>query len=175
MLCAKFGWIWSSGSGEEVENVKRLQTDDGQKVIRKAHLLSENILPLEILQELNKSWWGLVNFHSSTSWFITYLATIKKTFRTHSQGCNIFQNKIKLDFCTQNYVTVTYYFIIIFCNILHHIDALVNIYDDYFKKNRIPLLLHQNYRKSFLRLFSLDLLIKLQMMYCSEIRFGKVS
>ena len=33
MLCAKFGWNWPSGSGEEVENVKSLQTDrqtDGQ-------------------------------------------------------------------------------------------------------------------------------------------------
>ena len=27
MLCAKFGWNWSSGSGEEDENVKSLQTD----------------------------------------------------------------------------------------------------------------------------------------------------
>ena len=27
MLCAKFGWNWPSGSGEEDENVKRLQTD----------------------------------------------------------------------------------------------------------------------------------------------------
>lgn len=27
MLCAKFGWNWLSGSGEEVENVKSLQTD----------------------------------------------------------------------------------------------------------------------------------------------------
>ena len=50
MLCAKFGWNWPSGSGEEDENVKSLQTDrqtdrrtdrqtdDGQKVIRKALL-----------------------------------------------------------------------------------------------------------------------------------------
>ena len=33
MLCAKFDWNWSSGSGEEDENVKSLQTDrrtDGQ-------------------------------------------------------------------------------------------------------------------------------------------------
>ena len=27
MLCAKFGWNWPSGSGEEVENVKSLQMD----------------------------------------------------------------------------------------------------------------------------------------------------
>ena len=27
MLCAKFGWNWPGGSGEEVENVKSLQTD----------------------------------------------------------------------------------------------------------------------------------------------------
>jgi hypothetical protein len=43
MLCAKFGQNWSSGSGEEVKNVKSLQTtdrqtDDRQKAIRKAHL-----------------------------------------------------------------------------------------------------------------------------------------
>ena len=42
MLCAKFGWNWSGGSGEEDENVKKLQTDgqtdDGRQVIRKAHL-----------------------------------------------------------------------------------------------------------------------------------------
>ena len=42
LLCAKFGWNWPSGSGEEDENVKSLQTDrqtgDGRQVIRKAHL-----------------------------------------------------------------------------------------------------------------------------------------
>ena len=54
MLCAKFGRNWLSGSGEEDENVKSLQTDrqtdgrtdgrtdgqtdDGRQVIRKAHL-----------------------------------------------------------------------------------------------------------------------------------------
>ena len=50
MLCAKFGYNWPSGSGEEDENVKSLQTDertdrrtdretdDGRQVIRKAHL-----------------------------------------------------------------------------------------------------------------------------------------
>ena len=54
ILCAMFGWNWPSGSGEEDENVKSLQTerqtdgqtdgqmdgrtDDGQQVIRKAHL-----------------------------------------------------------------------------------------------------------------------------------------
>ena len=54
MLCAKFGWNWLSGSWEEDENVKSLQTDgqtyrqidgrtdrrtdDGQQAIRKAHL-----------------------------------------------------------------------------------------------------------------------------------------
>jgi hypothetical protein len=30
MICAKFGQNWSSGSGEEVKNVKSLQTDDRQ-------------------------------------------------------------------------------------------------------------------------------------------------
>ena len=42
MLCAKFGWNWPSGSGEEDENVKSLHTytqmDDGQQAIRKGHL-----------------------------------------------------------------------------------------------------------------------------------------
>ena len=46
MICAKVGWNWPSGSGEEDENVKSLQTDrqtdgrtdDGQQVIRQAHL-----------------------------------------------------------------------------------------------------------------------------------------
>ena len=50
ILCAKFGWNWPSGPGEEDENVKSLQTDrqtdrrtdgrteDGRHVIRKAHL-----------------------------------------------------------------------------------------------------------------------------------------
>ena len=50
MLCAKFGWNWPSGSGEEDDHVKSLQTDrqtdrrtdrqtdDGRQVIRKAHL-----------------------------------------------------------------------------------------------------------------------------------------
>ena len=45
MLCAKFGWKWSSGSGEEDENRKSvqtdrqtdIQTDDCRKVHRKAH------------------------------------------------------------------------------------------------------------------------------------------
>jgi hypothetical protein len=30
MLCAMFGQNWSSGSGEEVKNVKSLQTTDRQ-------------------------------------------------------------------------------------------------------------------------------------------------
>ena len=50
ILCAKFGWNWPCGSGEEDENVKSLQTnrqteermdgqtEDGRQVIRKAHL-----------------------------------------------------------------------------------------------------------------------------------------
>ena len=50
ILCAKFGWNWPNGFGEEDENVKNLQTDgqtdrqtdgqtdDGRQVIRKAHL-----------------------------------------------------------------------------------------------------------------------------------------
>ena len=49
MLCAKFGWSWSSGSWEEDENVKSLETErkdrwtniwrtyNRQKVIRKCH------------------------------------------------------------------------------------------------------------------------------------------
>ena len=35
MFCAKFGWNWPSGSGED-ENLKSLQSD-GQQAIRKAH------------------------------------------------------------------------------------------------------------------------------------------
>ena len=42
MHCAKFGWNWPSGSWEEVENRKSLQTDgqtdDGRQAIRKANL-----------------------------------------------------------------------------------------------------------------------------------------
>jgi hypothetical protein len=43
MICAKSGWNWPSGSGEEVENVKVYRrtdrrTDDGQPTIRIAHL-----------------------------------------------------------------------------------------------------------------------------------------
>jgi hypothetical protein len=34
MLSAKFGQNWSSGSGEEVKNVKSLQTDDRQTTDR---------------------------------------------------------------------------------------------------------------------------------------------
>ena len=40
MSCAKFGWNWQSGSGED-ENVESLQTDgwtDRQQTIKKAHL-----------------------------------------------------------------------------------------------------------------------------------------
>ena len=40
---SKFGWNWPSGSGEEDENVKSFktdkQTDDEQKVYRKAHFI----------------------------------------------------------------------------------------------------------------------------------------
>ena len=36
MLCSKFGLNWLSGSGEEDENVKSLQTE-GQQAIRKAY------------------------------------------------------------------------------------------------------------------------------------------
>ena len=50
MLCAKFGWNWPSGPGEEDENVKSLRqqqqqrrrqrptADRGQILMRKAHL-----------------------------------------------------------------------------------------------------------------------------------------
>ena len=42
MLCAKFCRNWPSGSGEEDENVKSLQTDertdDGRQAIKKTHL-----------------------------------------------------------------------------------------------------------------------------------------
>ena len=42
MYFAKFGWNWPSGSWEQVENRKSLQTngqtDDGRQAIRKAHL-----------------------------------------------------------------------------------------------------------------------------------------
>ena len=36
-LYTEFGWNWL-GFGEVDENVKRLQKNDGQQVIRKAHL-----------------------------------------------------------------------------------------------------------------------------------------
>ena len=44
MLCAKCYWNWSNGSGEEEENMKiyednEYKDDDGQIVIRKAHLI----------------------------------------------------------------------------------------------------------------------------------------
>lgn len=42
MICIKIGCIWFSCSREEIKNAKNLQTDDvtddGQWVIRKAHL-----------------------------------------------------------------------------------------------------------------------------------------
>ena len=47
MLCAKFGWNQQSGSGEEDENVKSLQTDKEQIGIRKAHKLSAQVNKLE--------------------------------------------------------------------------------------------------------------------------------
>ena len=34
----KFGWHWTSGSGEDVKNVKSLQTDKEVQAIKKAHL-----------------------------------------------------------------------------------------------------------------------------------------
>ena len=43
MLCTKFDLNWHSGSGEEEGNVKSLTTmttDNGQIVIRKAHLIA---------------------------------------------------------------------------------------------------------------------------------------
>ena len=38
MLCAKFGWNWTIGSGEEDENVKSLRQQRRWILIRKAHL-----------------------------------------------------------------------------------------------------------------------------------------
>jgi hypothetical protein len=38
MTCAKSGWNWHSGSGEEVENVKVYRQTDGRPAIRIAHL-----------------------------------------------------------------------------------------------------------------------------------------
>jgi hypothetical protein len=49
MICAKSGWNWPSGSGEEVENVKSLQTD-GQTV-RRTHM---EVLVIKITCELQK-------------------------------------------------------------------------------------------------------------------------
>ena len=51
MIFAKFDRNWPSGSEEDDENVKSLQTDghtdgqtnDGQKVIKKAHELSAQV------------------------------------------------------------------------------------------------------------------------------------
>ena len=84
MLCAKFGWNWPSGSGEEDENVKSLQTDgrtdrrtdrqtdDGRQVIRKAHLSfqlrwakNENLsLSLSPKEGLFQIWLKLTNIGS---------------------------------------------------------------------------------------------------------------
>lgn len=61
------------------------------------------------------------------------------------------------------------------------INVLVNCYENLMQafyskyQKEFIVALHQDYRESFLRLFSLDLLIKLQKTRCSEISFEKVS
>ncbi len=58
MLCAKFGWNWPSGSGEEVENVKNLRIDRPE--IRgelKIHQESETIT---CMTHTNFKWHGSV-------------------------------------------------------------------------------------------------------------------
>ena len=84
---AKFGWNWPSDSGEEEENVKSLQhlddvdqNNDGQIVIRKAHLSlwlrwAKNILkefsgpvPLSQFQSITKHSWKEFSFsHTKTN------------------------------------------------------------------------------------------------------------
>ena len=77
-LCAKFGWKWPSGSGEEVKNRKSLQTDrrtvrqtdDGRQVIRKAYLSfklrwakknRESLHPRMLCAKIGWNWPGVLN------------------------------------------------------------------------------------------------------------------
>ena len=62
ILCAKFGWDWSSGSGEKTKMWKVYrqtegqmdgQTDDGRQVIRKAHLILRLRWAKTFLSQLN--------------------------------------------------------------------------------------------------------------------------
>ena len=64
MLCAKFGWNWPSGSGEEVENRKSLQTDrqtdrrtDGQTTDERR---SEKLTWAFSSGELIKNWYSAI-------------------------------------------------------------------------------------------------------------------
>ena len=60
MLCAKFGWNWPSGSGEEDENVKNLQTDgrtDRQTTDERwSEKLTELIRIIKYIIHLRKEW-----------------------------------------------------------------------------------------------------------------------
>ena len=60
ILCAKFGWNWPSGSGEEDENVKSLQTD-GQTDRRRTTGDQNSSLELSALCEL-KTIIAVINF-----------------------------------------------------------------------------------------------------------------
>lgn len=55
--------------------------------LRISRILSEHV---HFRSKFHENWTNrgsLVNIHSSTSQFITYLATVKKASRAHSQGC----------------------------------------------------------------------------------------
>ena len=58
ILCAKFGWNWPSGSGEEDENVKSLQTDgrtDRRRTTSDQKSSLELSASLYFSQKINKS------------------------------------------------------------------------------------------------------------------------
>ena len=94
--CAKFGWNWPSGSGEEDENVKSLhqdrgsdgrrdrQTDDGQQAIKKAHLNFHLRWATKKHIQIKQKFW---NVHC-ISLFDAILRSNQEWFSSHKENRN---------------------------------------------------------------------------------------
>ena len=75
MLCAKFGWIWPSGSGEEDENVKSLRQQQQQQQRRRrrqrTNFDQKSSLELKIASHPSQIIFG--NAWTCLHWLMIYL------------------------------------------------------------------------------------------------------
>ena len=73
MLCAKFGWIWPSGSGEEDENVKSLRQQQQQRRRRRQRTNFDQKSSLELKIASHPSQIIFGNAWTCLHWLMIYL------------------------------------------------------------------------------------------------------